>query len=514
MVVPKTNTISRQFQPYLFINGLNLLTSKTHAPARLYYRQSKMGRTEPSHAPLAQQSHRKEQRAKHARLTINKTIPNLLKTNYRARQGIEKAELIVDPPAVKVASPTQSDTKHDAANPSSGANDTFGSKKKRGKKSRDFDHEDVEKLEHISLPKKSGLRDEPGPLTYKIQIADTLQAAQILHDQLPKKPKVPNQNVAILNMASPLRPGGGVLNGATSQEESLCTRTTLLPSLKDEWYRLPEVGAAWSPDVCVFRVPKVEGGDQELGRRDRFYVDVISAAMLRFPEVVEKPTKADATYGPTEPVAVEEVYANDVDRELALKKIRALMRILQSKGTERVVLGAWGCGAYGNPVGEIVTLWKKVLFGKVRRGKEKEKSLTTSLNQWKPLKEIVFAIKDRKMAEDFASAWGTDINIDYSFMKERTSSKVVNEAEERHLAELRDKIQQLEMQLEEVKTPLLKQGLEEMLDTLQRQLQEAGGLDSDVGTSDDEAIPGAEASANDEEDEEVEQDEDSEADVR
>jgi len=134
VVVPKTNTISRQFQPYLFINGLNLLTSKTHAPARLYYRQSKMGRTEPSHAPLAQQSHRKEQRAKHARLTINKTIPNLLKTNYRARQGIEKAELIVDPPAVKVASPTQSDTKHDAANPSSGANDTFGSKRNAEKR--------------------------------------------------------------------------------------------------------------------------------------------------------------------------------------------------------------------------------------------------------------------------------------------------------------------------------------------------------------------------------------------
>jgi len=38
-------------------------------------------------------------------------------------------------------------------------------------------------------------------------------------------------------MASPLRPGGGVLTGATSQEEFLCARTTLYPSLREKFYR-------------------------------------------------------------------------------------------------------------------------------------------------------------------------------------------------------------------------------------------------------------------------------------
>ncbi len=93
-------------------------------------------------------------------------------------------------------------------------------------------------------------------------------------------------------MASPLRPGGGVLSGATSQEESLCARTTLLPSLRDDFYRLPEVGAVYTPDVLVFGRWDADGSGadavgEEMARRAWFYVDVVSAAMLRFPDVVD-----------------------------------------------------------------------------------------------------------------------------------------------------------------------------------------------------------------------------------
>ncbi len=93
-------------------------------------------------------------------------------------------------------------------------------------------------------------------------------------------------------MASPLRPGGGVLNGATSQEESLCARSTLLPSLREECYRLPEIGGICSPDVLVFRVPGA-GEDKELPKAERFYVDVVSSAMIRFPETTEKNSQGD-----------------------------------------------------------------------------------------------------------------------------------------------------------------------------------------------------------------------------
>ncbi|TID18893.1 tigr02452 family protein [Venturia nashicola] len=433
-----------------------------------------MGRTEPSRPLLAPQSHRKDQRAKHARLTINKTIPALLKTNYRARQGILEAELIVDPPA---APSIKGSSHQEVPKPESDIKGSSGSKKKRGKKSRDLER-DAE--EHVPTQAPSGKKsksDDDGPLIYKIQVSDTLQAAQKLHSQLPKKPKIPNQNIALLNMASPLRPGGGVLNGATSQEEFLCTRTTLLPTLREEWYRLPEVGGAWSPDVCVFRVPKIEGGDLELGRRDRFFVDVISAGMLRFPEVVEKPIgspagSADGTEEDEDLVETEKVYANEADRELVLKKIRGVMRILQTKGAERVVLGAWGCGAYGNPVRDIALLWKKVLLGKARKGQKKDPVVLGS--EWKPLKEIVFAIKDRKLADEFAEAWGSDIVVEYGPERESAPTTGRNEVDEQNLEELTEKIRGLELDLGQAKSPLLRQALENTLASLHAQMEEIG----------------------------------------
>lgn len=476
-----------------------------------------MGRTEPSSLPLAPQSHRKDQRAKHARLTINKTIPALLKTNYRTRQGILEAELIVDPPAAR---PATSTSNQEAVKPESDLKGPGGSKKKRGKKSRDLDRGPEEQIPIQAPSGKKSKSDDNGPLIYKIQVSDTLQAAQKLHGQLPKKPKILNQNIAVLNMASPLRPGGGVLNGATSQEEFLCTRTTLLPTLRDEWYRLPEVGGAWSPDVCVFRVPKMEGGDQELGRRDRFFVDIVSAGMLRFPEVLEKPIgspvgSVDGTEDDEELVETEKVYANEADRELVLKKIRGVMRILQAKGAERVVLGAWGCGAYGNPVREIAILWKKALLGKARKGKSKDPVALGS--EWKPLKEIVFAIKDRKLADEFAEAWGGDIVVDYGPEREHASTIGRNEVDEQNLEELTEKIRVLELDLEQAKSPLLRQALENTLASLQGQMevggQESGSIDESL--SEDGASPSGDTSegggeGEEEEDTEDEYDEDKE----
>jgi hypothetical protein len=155
------------------------------------------------------------------------------------------------------------------------------------------------------------------------------------------------------------------------------------------------------------------------------------------------------------------------------------------------VLGAWGCGAYGNPVGEIVNLWKKVLFGKSRRRKGKDSEAPGS--EWKPLKEIVFAIKERKLAEEFAKAWGKDIEIEYGAVRERASTVGGNEVEERNLEELKEKIRVLESQLEQVKTPLLRQGLENALATLQAQVEEVGSVLSSINGDipDEDELPGA-----------------------
>ncbi|KAM0510701.1 hypothetical protein ACHAPB_000386 [Verticillium nonalfalfae] len=283
-----------------------------------------MGRTQPSIGqPPA--SFRRAARAKKAKATINQVVPGLLPTHPRARRGLDAAELIVNPP-----------------------------------------------------PRTSN--QEPHALRLKLRSADTLKAARALVDA------DASVRVAVLNMASPLHPGGGFLNGASSQEESLCMRTTLLPSLKDEYYRLPELGAIYTPDVMVFR--DADGGDVVLEKRNRWFVDCITAAMLRNPEVERDDEKGWGRY------------VNVKDRELAVSKMRMVMRICQDKGVEKIVLGAWGCGAYGNPVGEVAAAWRKVLLPQiVSKGKR-------VVETWKGIEECVFAIKDPGMADAFAAAFG------------------------------------------------------------------------------------------------------------
>lgn len=98
-------------------------------------------------------------------------------------------------------------------------------------------------------------------------------------------------------------------------------RTTLLPSLKDEFYRLPELGAVYTPDVLVFR----DESGEDLEKRDRWFVDCVSAAMLRMPE-----TEVNEESGRGK-------YVNSSDRDTILQKMRLVMRVFQAKGARKVV---------------------------------------------------------------------------------------------------------------------------------------------------------------------------------
>ena len=329
-------------------------------------------------------------RGKLSRSVINKTIPSVLRADVRARHGVEAAELIVDP----------------AASPSS-------SSKSRRKGQQDGLSEQPDGSEGASQP------------SIFLTKSDTLLAAHNLHVQNATLPHHRRPRIAVLNMASPLRPGGGVLSGATSQEESLCRRTTLYPSLRDEFYRLPEVGGVYTPDVVVFNAghrrrrnssardrdgsededEDVSEGEEESvkadPRKDWFHVDVITAAMLRFPDVVAQGDDGE----------IENVYAIQSDREMAVRKMRAVMRILKAKGIGQIVLGAWGCGAYGNPVGEIARAWRKVLLGGETSGDGKKGKKPAEKIETFGDVEVIFAIKDGKMAEAFAREFGDGLEV-------------------------------------------------------------------------------------------------------
>lgn len=350
-----------------------------------------MGRAQPSRG-IQPAALRKDIRAKKAKATVNKDIPALLQAYPRARNGVLASELIGNP-----------SNKADEETTSDGNDSTAG----------------VE-----------------GGNRVRVQVADTLQSASLLHDD--HKSTKYKFRIGILNMASPLRPGGGFLTGATSQEESLCMRTTIYPALREEFYRLPEIGGIYTPDVLVFRSGDDEGTN--LDKDKRFFVDVISSGMLRFPDIEEAESEG------TPPK-----YASAKDRRVVEDKMRAVLSICRLKNISKIVLGAWGCGAYGNPVEEIAEAWKKVLD-------EKAQGL-----------EAVFAVKNKIMAERF----GKILDVEVEYLNEDEQAIQAKEQDGRDSIELKEKVHELRMQVSQARNPELRQRLQTVVADLEAQLPDS-----------------------------------------
>ena len=381
---------------------------------------------------LRPNQNRRDERARRARETKNKLLPDLLRSCPRAKHGIARTELIVDPTPV-VESP------------------------------------------------QNGSDPFPRPdLRIQVRGQDTLFAAARISEKsstskrtapaLKTRPQKPN--VAILNMASALRPGGGFLEGANSQEEFICARSTLYPSLWDSFYRLPDVSGIYTPDVLVFRDHLPDANN--LPKRDRYFVDVISSSMLRFSDAKGEGCSCGVSYC-------------DRHRDLVLRKMKAVLRMAQSKGVEKLILGAWGCGAYGNPIRDIAKAWRKVIAGAPRQRRP-------NAERWEGINEIIFAIPDRTMLREFELAFSDVLADDLpSPSSEGPVDSVADLSEEQtRTSELLTKMAEIEIRIEQVQNSRLKHTLRDTLAGLEKELSQGAGAkaskDEDVSPDEDEEI--------------------------
>lgn len=163
---------------------------------------------------------------------------------------------------------------------------------------------------------------------------------------------------ALLNMASAIHPGGGVENGSGAQEEQLCRRSTLLlslyqfkrdkvraypqlniPNQKKQYPLHPRFGGIYSPNVIFFR--EAEGRNYRLSDKP-FRASVISVAGVAHP-----PLDKNGLMFPEE-------------QEQTKDKIRTILRIAMEHYHDALVLGALGCGAFGNPPAQVAKLFHEV----------------------------------------------------------------------------------------------------------------------------------------------------------
>ncbi|TID20546.1 mitochondrial chaperone BCS1 [Venturia nashicola] len=199
---------------------------------------------------------------------------------------------------------------------------------------------------------------------------DTLDAAIALA-------KLDSARVVVLNLASDTHAGGGWLNGALAQEESICYRSSLYLSLHASYYPLPPLGAIYTPSMVVMRTSWTKGHAimHNTKPEDLPVMSVISLAALRRPRTRSIRDPADRS------IILRYGFENHADRNLTKSKMRLCLRLAGMNGHTRLVLGALGCGAFRNPTEEVAICWREVL-------QEPE----FSGGWWE---EIVFAVLDK-----------------------------------------------------------------------------------------------------------------------
>lgn len=147
-----------------------------------------------------------------------------------------------------------------------------------------------------------------------------------------------------LNFASAYHPGGGYLTGARAQEESLCRASGLYYTLRDvtEFYNDNKRGGVEYTDGMIFsqNVPVVR---DDLGNE------------------LKEPIKCDFLTVP----AVNRNKAKSIPREqtnLTMeRRINKIVSFCAETDCEVAVLGAFGCGVFGNDRNEVLPMFERAI---------------------------------------------------------------------------------------------------------------------------------------------------------
>ena len=172
--------------------------------------------------------------------------------------------------------------------------------------------------------------------------------------------RLANERPCLLNFASAKHPGGGFLRGANAQEESIARSSALYPTLikHPEFYeenkrsQRDNVGlyldyAIYSPDVPVFRNDAGDWLEQS------YLTSVLtSPAPNRHAIFSDEDNKMDDDQEEAMEIKIEETLS---------RRMYQVLSIMALHGHRTIILGAWGCGVFGNDPLLVAELFKENL---------------------------------------------------------------------------------------------------------------------------------------------------------
>lgn len=202
-----------------------------------------------------------------------------------------------------------------------------------------------------------------GTHTAHIEVTNetTLSAARRLLEQ--------KLNPVALNFASATNPGGGFLNGARAQEEYLARSSCLYECLRHSpiyAYHRQQNDPLYT-DYMLYSpgVPMIRGDDGGLLEAP-YTVSVITAAAVHANHL---PAARQSEITPA-----------------MWQRILKVLAIGLEHAHESIVLGAWGCGAFGNDGHQIAGLFKKALS---ENFKGAYRSVIFAILDWSPERRFI-----------------------------------------------------------------------------------------------------------------------------
>ncbi len=204
---------------------------------------------------------------------------------------------------------------------------------------------------------EADVADTAATCAFSCENKDALSLARELHNDPSYGDGNGANKILLLNLASAVKPGGGVRDGMGGQEEDLCRKSSLLLSLESDaakaYYEYNEKldtlmgsdGVIVSPYVAVFRDAEEELLDEP------FTISVITCAApnLRF--------------------GLEGKTQEEYEKMLS-DRIEGLLRCATGIGYKNIILGAFGCGAFKNDAALVSDTFYRVLTGSAGRGLE------------------------------------------------------------------------------------------------------------------------------------------------
>lgn len=233
-------------------------------------------------------------------------------------------------------------------------------------------------------------------------------AMHIKANAIDKDPKV-----LVLNFANPVHPGGGVRNGARAQEEDLCRKSSLLLALEDksarEYYEYNASLHTYMGSDAIIINPAVE------------IIKDTNGELLDESVVVSVMTCA----APMVSHGLEGMSQQEYE-QMFYDRIVATLKVAAHYGYKYLVLGAWGCGAFGNDAKVVANLYYKAL----------KELRYNGLSHESLFKQIYFAVLDRSADQynfkaffeyfDFDNFYKPEDDAEIARALERIKEKEVN----------------------------------------------------------------------------------------